>query len=111
MGCLLRRTLAILCLTSPLAAQTNDPVFARWRFNPDSIGSRPAGMGGAFVAVADSNKAAYANPAGLTLIPVKELGLSSGEPWLGGAVGGRLARVAAYVAETSASELRWSDAG
>jgi hypothetical protein len=106
---LLRRALLGLCFASPLAAQTSDPIFARWHWNPDSIGSRPAGLGGAFVAVADSNKASHANPAGLTLIPVRELGLSSGGFWLGGAAGGRRARVAAYLAETSDSRQTWND--
>jgi hypothetical protein len=54
----------------PLAAQTNDPLFAGWRWAPPSVGSRPAGMGGAFVGMADDAKAAVVNPAGLTLIPI-----------------------------------------
>jgi hypothetical protein len=74
---------ALLCVTlgSSAAAQTSDPLFAGLSFAPESVGSRPAGLGGAFVAVADDAKAAYANPAGLTLVPLTEVGLSSGERW------------------------------
>lgn len=106
---LLRQALLGFCIASPVAAQTSDPIFAGWRWNPDSIGSRPAGMGGAFVAIADSGKAAYANPAGLTLIPVKELGLSSGRPWLGVAAGGQTLRLAAYYTETRDSRAEWDE--
>ena len=90
----------VLALASAAGAQTNDPLFARWNWAPPELGARPGGMGGAFVAVADSTRAAYTNPAGITLIPVTEVSLSSGEPWL--AVGRRLipGRVAAYVAKT-----------
>jgi hypothetical protein len=106
---LLRQALLGLCFASPLAAQTSDPIFARWRWNPASLGSRPAGIGGAFVAVADSVKAAYANPAGLTLIPVRELGASSGTPWLGGAAGSRTLRLAAYVTQAADSRAEWDE--
>jgi hypothetical protein len=106
---LLRRALLGLCFASPLAAQTSDPIFAGWRWNPATLGSRPAGLGGAFVAVADSVKAAYANPAGLTLIPVREIGVSSGNPWLGGAAGGRTLRLAAYVTRTADSRTQWDE--
>ena len=111
MGRVLPTVLLCLCLSSPAVAQTNDPIFARWRWNPDSVGSRPAGLGGAFVAVADSNKAVHANPAGLTLIPVREVGLSSGGFWLGAAAGGRIARVAAYLTETSDTRQEWNETG
>jgi hypothetical protein len=108
---LLRQALLGLCLASPLAAQTSDPIFARWRWNPPSLGSRPGGLGGAFVAVADSVKAAYANPAGLTLIPVREIGLSSGTPWLGFATGSRTLRLAGYVTRIADSRTQWDDPG
>ena len=73
-----------LVVLSPAAAQTPDPIFAGYRFAPEDVGSRPAGLGGAFVAVADETKAAVVNPAGLTLIPITEVALSSGERWARG---------------------------
>jgi hypothetical protein len=45
------------------------------------VGSRPAGVGGAFTAIADGSKAVFVNPAGLALIPSWEADLSSGERW------------------------------
>jgi hypothetical protein len=57
-------------------------------------------MGGAFVAVADSVRAAYTNPAGLALVPLSEVALSSGHPWLGGSTGIPHVRVAGYAART-----------
>jgi len=85
------------CLASaPAFGQTLDPLFAGVRWAPRAPGSRPAGMGGAFAAVADGGKAAYFNPAGLAQIPLKELELSSGDPWLSGGVKLGVLRVAAY---------------
>jgi hypothetical protein len=107
-----RRALAFLALgafvSAPARAQTSDPVFAGWRWTPDALGSRPAGLGGAFVAVADTNQAAYANPAGLMSIPAWELGASSNRTWLGVA-GGRMRwlRVAAYVANTEEARVEF----
>lgn len=66
-------------------------------------------MGGAFVGLADSVKAAVANPAGLTLIPVSEIGLSSGKPWVAAGVGRRRFRMAAYVSQTDEARLELSD--
>ena len=57
--------LALVGAAVPATAQTTDPVFAGWRFSPATVGSRSAGMGGAFVAVADDASATYWNPAGL----------------------------------------------
>lgn len=68
-------------------------------------------MGGAFVAIADSGKSAYVNPAGLTLIPVKELGLSSGRLWLSSAAGGQKLRLAAYYTRTRDSRVEWDETG
>jgi hypothetical protein len=98
--------LACLLAAAPSAlAQTTDPLFAGWRFTPPSLGSRPGGMGGAFVAVADSVKAAVANPAGLTLIPISEIGVSSGRPWLGAGFGRQRFRVAGYVTEMDEARM------
>jgi hypothetical protein len=90
----------VLACAACANAQTTDPVFAGWSFTPPSTGSRPAGIGGAFVAVADSVRAAVANPAGLTLIPITEVSGATGEPFFGAGVGlGRL-RLSGYVART-----------
>jgi hypothetical protein len=97
------RTLApaalLASLAVPLSAQTTDPLFAGYRFAPPALGSRPAGLGGAFVGIADGVKAAFANPAGLTLIPISEIGLSSGRPWLGAGFGRTRLRVAGYLTQ------------
>jgi hypothetical protein len=95
---------ALLALAPPLAAQTTDPLFARFRWAPAEIASRPGGLAGAFVGLADSVQAAVANPAGLTLIPVSEIGLASGEPWAAVGHGWQHFRAAAYV--TRAGEAR-----
>jgi hypothetical protein len=99
-----------LALASSTAAQTTDPLFAGWRFTPPSLGSRPGGMGGAFVAVADSVKAAFANPAGLTLIPISEIGVSSGRPWLGAGFGRQRFRVAGYVTQLDEARVDLAEA-
>ena len=101
----------LLSLASPLAAQTTDPLFAGFRWTPTPVGSRPAGMGGAFVGLADSVKAAVANPAGLTLIPVSEIGLSSGKPWLAAGVGRGAFRAAGYLSQTDEAHVEQSDEG
>jgi hypothetical protein len=95
-----------MALSTPALAQTTDTVFAGWRWAPEGLGSRPAGLGGAFVAVADSNKATYANPAGLALIPAWEVSLSTNQTWLGVAGGGiRWVRLAAYAAQTDEARV------
>src|SRR5262249_61882464 len=76
----------------PAAAQTTDALFAGWRWSPMALGSRPAGLGGAFVAVADGKEAASANPAGLALIPAWEAGGFPGRPRVGAARGGQRRR-------------------
>jgi hypothetical protein len=94
------RVAAVLALVAggslPAHAQTTDPVFAGWRFSPATVGSRSAGMGGAFLAVADDARAAVTNPAGLTQVPVNEVSVSSGRPWAAVASGRRRFRFAAY---------------
>ena len=94
---------------APLAAQTNDPLFAGWRWAPPAVGSRPAGMGGAFVGMADDAKAAVVNPAGLTLIPITEVGVSSGEPWLAVGVGRRELRLAGYLTRAENGHVELQD--
>lgn len=86
----------LLAIPASAPAQTADPLFAGLRWAPQPPGSRPAGIGGAFAAVADGGKAAYFNPAGLAQLPLKEFELSFADPWL--SLGARLGvlRFAAY---------------
>lgn len=55
-----------VALATPAGAQLNAENFAQLGFNFSPPGARAAGMGGAFVPVADDATAAEANPAGLT---------------------------------------------
>lgn len=100
---------AVLALAPPLAAQTTDPLFAGYRWAPGGVGSRPAGLGGAFVGLADGVKAAVANPAGLTLIPLSEIELSSGKPWVGAGFGRQRFRVAGYFTQTDEDRVDLMD--
>jgi hypothetical protein len=50
-------------------AQTNDHVFRSWRWEEEVAAARPAGLAGAFVAVANDASAAALNPAGLLALP------------------------------------------
>src|SRR5262245_15661841 len=93
-------TAVLVVLASPLRAQIPDLVFAGWSFAPPSVGSRPAGMGGAFVGLADDTKATYVNPAGLCHIPLTEVGLSSGDRWAATATPLGRARFAGYLTRT-----------
>src|SRR5262245_34512336 len=90
---------ALLCvILAPSApAQTPDPLFAGWSFAPQTVGSRPAGLGGAFVGLADDAKAAFVNPAGLTLVPLTEVSMSSGERWASAATDLRTVHLAGYL--------------
>lgn len=54
-------------------AQTNTENFAQFRFNFNNPGARAAGIGGAFISIADDATAAEANPAGLTTLIRPEL--------------------------------------
>jgi opacity protein-like surface antigen len=61
---------AVLLLSLPALGQTNDPVFRSWRWEDRStLSPRAAGMGGAFVAVANDFGAALLNPAGVAACP------------------------------------------
>jgi long-chain fatty acid transport protein len=55
-------------LHQPAAGQTNTENFAQFRFNFNNPGARAAGLGGAFISIADDATAAASNPAGLTTI-------------------------------------------
>src|SRR5262245_15743965 len=96
-GRALPTTVLFATLVSSAPAQTPDPLFAGWSFAPEGVGSRPAGLGGAFVALADDTKAAYVNPAGLTLVPLTEVGLSSGDRWASAATTFHPVHVAGYL--------------
>jgi hypothetical protein len=68
-------------------------------------------MGGAFVAVADSVRAAVVNPAGLTLIPITEVSGATGEPFLGAGVGLGRIRLSGYVARIEEASVTRVDQG
>ena len=68
---------------APGRAQTSDIVFGGWSWRSRDVGSRPAGLGGAYVAVADSIRTATVNPAGIALIPRAELALGTANLWAG----------------------------
>jgi hypothetical protein len=103
-------TLGCLSAAGVAPCQTTDPLFAHWRWAPQGIGSRPAGLSGAFVALADEVKTAYVNPAGLTLIPIHEVGVSTGGRWAGAAWSGRKLRAAAYAATVDDRRIELSGA-
>jgi hypothetical protein len=77
--------LAALAALSPLpaGAQTSDVLFGGWTWRAPETGSRPAGLGGAYVAVADGVRTATVNPAGLAFIPRLELSASTAPLWAG----------------------------
>jgi len=68
--------LAILCGQSHLSYAASDGGRTAADFLLIGIGARPAGMGGAYTAVADGALAAYWNPAGLTSVEEGEVVLS-----------------------------------
>jgi hypothetical protein len=74
---------AALALPGFAEAQTTDSVFGGWSWRPTDPSSRPAGFGGAYVAVADSVRTVSVNPAGIALIPKAELALGSASRWAG----------------------------
>ena len=57
---------------TPAAAQNNSEVLSGIQFDFSLPGARSLGLGGAFVALADDATAAWANPAGLTILTRKE---------------------------------------
>ena len=86
MASALRRFLAVLAFllsTTPAFPQTTDVFFGGWSFRPREEGSRPAGLGGAYVAVADGVRTVTSNPAGLALVPQSELAAGTADLWGG----------------------------
>lgn len=64
---------SLLLAASVSRTQTNTENFARFEFNFNNPGARAAGLGGAFISIADDATAAEANPAGLTNLVRPEL--------------------------------------
>lgn len=77
---LLGITLSIGLLAPARSAAQEDAGFAGFQFNRSLPGARSLAMGGAFVALADDATAAYANPAGLTLLERPEVS-AEGRRW------------------------------
>jgi long-subunit fatty acid transport protein len=69
-------TLLVILAARPALAQTNDSLFADWRLDQDTGAPRAAGLGGAFVAVADDASAVMLNPAGLVRLGKAEIAAS-----------------------------------
>jgi hypothetical protein len=75
--------MAAVAAAAPASAQTGDVVFGGWSWRSRDPGSRPAGLGGAYVAVADSIRTVGVNPAGVALIPKAELAAGTANLWAG----------------------------
>jgi hypothetical protein len=73
----------VAALPAQAGAQTSDIVFGAWSWRSRDAGSRPAGLGGAYVAVADSIRTVAVNPAGVALIPKAELAAGTANLWAG----------------------------
>jgi hypothetical protein len=69
------------------SGQTNDEFYRSWRWTEEVTAPRAAGLGGAYVALADDSSAAQLNPAGLTLLPKTEI--TGGILWRGSGALGR----------------------
>lgn len=61
-------SIVLIFMVSTIQAQTNTENFAQFQFNFNNPGARAAGIGGAFISIADDATAAEANPAGLTTL-------------------------------------------
>ena len=64
---------ALLLWTAPADALTDEEMFRAIRFQNPVPGSRAAGMGGAFIGLADDPSASVTNPAGLAYLSRPEL--------------------------------------
>lgn len=65
--------LLVLGVASSAWAQTDEEHFATFPFNFSNPGARAAGMGGAFIGVANDASSALSNPAGLTNLLRKQI--------------------------------------
>jgi long-chain fatty acid transport protein len=71
-----RAVIAALALAPAMAfAITDDEVNTGVQFNFSNPGARSLALGGAFTGLADDATAAYANPAGLTILRTQEFGV------------------------------------
>jgi long-chain fatty acid transport protein len=75
-----RLWLPALLFAAGLAQAQQDAAFSAFQLNRSLPGARSLAMGGSFVAVADDASAAYANPAGLTLLTRREVSVE-GRNW------------------------------
>jgi long-chain fatty acid transport protein len=66
---------ALLFLAPPTVAQVNDEIYAGVQFNFSTPGARSLALGGAFLALANDATAAFANPAGLTVLSRPEISI------------------------------------
>lgn len=73
----------LVLAASVASAQTPDPLFGGWSWRLREPSSRPTGLAGAYVAVADSIRTAPLNPAGLALLPRSEFAAGTAERWAG----------------------------
>jgi hypothetical protein len=78
---------AVWVAGSLCSSQTNDEFYRSWRWTEEVTAPRAAGLGGAYVALADDSAAAQLNPAGLTLLPKTEI--TGGFLWRGSGALGR----------------------
>src|SRR4051794_809770 len=63
----------LVCICGAARAQSNAEVYAGVEFDFSLPGARSLGLGGAFVGLGDDATAAWANPAGLTILNKKEV--------------------------------------
>jgi hypothetical protein len=69
---------AILLSAGRVAAQTSDPVFTQWTWNPDVRGPRVTGLAGAYVTTAEGGVAITLSPACLSFTDGREASFSVG---------------------------------
>lgn len=69
---------AVLVTASDAAAQTTDPVFTQWTWNPDVRGPRVTGLAGAYVTTAEGGVAITLSPACLSFTDGREASFSVG---------------------------------
>jgi hypothetical protein len=65
-------TVMALVLLTPVAAlpQNNEPIYRSWYWSEESLSPRVAGLGGAYVGLADDASTATLNPSGLVNLPI-----------------------------------------
>ncbi|MCG3155738.1 MAG: hypothetical protein DKINENOH_02346 [bacterium] len=78
--------LSLVMLSGAARSQTSRPrladfAFTQFRLVPIQPASRPASLGGAFIAIADDATAAAINPAGISFLSTPEISLSHSAGW------------------------------